>query len=262
MFLRLSIICGIIGLIALSCATPGAVKYNRLLGLENEYIFRASSIFPDSLQNNNSDFYNSVLISGQDSNYIFVWCDEYPDLIAITIYFYNNSGTTLEFRPENCFLKDNYSILLTQLMPHEAANLIASQTTSIPPYTPKYDYVVSSQTTGKLNMYDYGTGYYSGSYTENTDYEIEAKEDPYNQLGYTIGAAIAKSQNNKLMECAAFFYDNGLVGCLIPDKSAIYGSLFWKNKTNSYPLRFNFNCDYMSFEFLFDKKLGNSLSNE
>ena len=239
----------------LSCTTPGAVKFNRLIGIEDQFAIKASSVVSDSLNASDAEgFYESVLISNIDSSHIFAWCDEYPDLMAVTIYFFNNSGEMVHFYPEDCYLKDNYAILLNQLMPHEAANLIASQTTTIPPYTPKYNYEVTSSSNGNIDLYDYGNGFHSGNYTENTDYDIEVKEDPYNKLGYSIGAAIAESQNKKLMECASYFYNFGLINCSVPSGSAIYGSLFWTKKLNSYPIEFVFNCGGMSFTFHFDKK--------
>lgn len=245
----------IIVLFLISCTTPSAIKSNRLVGIENQSAVKASSIMSDSANIGDVDgFYESVLIGSIDSSYIFAWCDEYPDLIAVTIYFFNNSGEITSFYPEDCFLKDSYSILFTQLMPHEAANIIASQTTAIPPYMPKYNYEMTSSSTGNFDLYNYGGGYYSGYYNENTDYDIEVEEDPYNKLGYTIGAAIMESQNRKLTQCASYLYNFGLINCSIPNGSAIYGSLYWIKKFDSYPIEFVFNCGDVSFNLKFDRE--------
>ncbi len=118
---------------------------------------------------------------------------------------------------------DGSRIAFRQLQPHEAANIYAARITNIPPYQPKYTYDVQSSTQGYL--YAYGNyGYYSGT-TQTT---VTPREDPYNALGYSIGAAIAQGRNKKFSNMAGTLYAVGLVeGSSIPGKTGAHGGVYW-----------------------------------
>lgn len=75
----------------------------------------------------------------------------------------------------------------------------------------------------------------SGNFSAQTNATVTQKEDPYNALGYALGAAIVASKNRKLINMADRIYSIGLVdGATMPAMVNGLGGIYWqKPKTAS-----------------------------
>jgi hypothetical protein len=156
---------------------------------------------------------------------------EYDDIIALQVYLYNNSSQPFGMDPSGLVLMDGNRTAFRQLATHEAANLYASRVQGIPPYQPKYTYEFSSNTYGTAQVYG-NTAHYSSQ----TAGSVRAVEDPYNALGYSIGAAIAQSYNRKYQGMASTIYSLG-VGqhSSVSSKSGGYGAVYWLKRKDWRP---------------------------
>ncbi len=130
---------------------------------------------------------------------------EYEDLLVLQIYLYNNADGPFGMDPVGITMMDGNRTAFRRLATHEAANIYASRVTGIPPYQPKYTYEFRSTTTGTLRAQG-NMAYYNGQ----TSGSVTPVEDPYNALGYSIGAAIAQSRNAKYLNMASALYAIGL----------------------------------------------------
>jgi hypothetical protein len=251
----LSVCC--LGLVC-SCTTPNAVRPTYLMGQETKEAIRLSSILPDTVNvEDDQQTYDLILIGATEHLLVATACTEYPDIIAISVFLYNaDTLGHVEFDPDSTYLKDGSFLMFRPLLPHEAANLLVSQTSEVPTYVPKYTYRVSTETQADLSLYDYGYGYYSGQYSGTSQSTVHAEEDPWNKLGWAIGAAMVEHSNKQLLSLAAEFYETGLVPVRIPPKTAVSGQLFWLNRAKYFPLILTLTLDGYSLEFNFSDSTG------
>jgi len=131
--------------------------------------------------------------------------------------------------------------------------MMIAHVSEIPAYVPKYNYEVASETRGSLTMYDYGTGYYSGSYNSTTESEVTAKEDPWNKLGWSIGAAITEHNNKHFLATADYFYTSGLIPTKIPPITAVSGLILWRNQVSAFPVTVVVPIEGDNYTLIFDE---------
>ena len=159
---------------------------------------------------------SEIVVVRADSVVFALSLYELKDIFWLDVYVLNSSSKAFTLNPSQLVLMDGARIALRQLRPDEAANLYASGVTTIPPYQPKYTYNVQSS-------------YYNNGTTQTT---VTAQEDPYNALGYDIGAAILADRNARLVNLAASLYASGLIeGSQIPATTAAEGGVYWLKAT-------------------------------
>jgi hypothetical protein len=222
----------VIGVSAVGCM-PSALKLTQLSPQKAENVYTLQDLLyrDTTLAKNIPPNADEILMLGGDSVIAALSLYEMEDIFWLDIYLYNGTATPYHLDPNQFVLMDASRMFFRRLKPDQAANIFASRVTNIPPYQPKYVYDVRTATTGYFNSY----GYYSG-YSTTT---VTQREDPYNALGYNLGAAITASRNKKYMSMANMLYSTGLVsGSSIPSKTAGYGGIFWlKRRVYSQPIR-------------------------
>ena len=216
--------------------TPSALKWELLAPIRNSETLVAYDLFANAdsaMQASMPPNADKIVIIGGDSVLAAITLYEFEDIFWLDSYVFNESSQPFVINPSEFALLDGARVMFRQLEPHIAANIYASRMTNIPPYEPKYIYDVNSSTRGYVNIYD-DQAYYYG----NTETTITPREDPYNKLGYSIGAAIAANQNKQYIEMANAIYSVGFVeGTVIPSTVAARGGIFWsKGKTWLEPL--------------------------
>lgn len=225
---------------ALGACTPSSLKFSELAPLPGPSVITAHQLYTsaDSATRAKEPPNSSqILIVSGDSVIAAVLLYELQDIYWADIYVYNGGSQPYTVNPSQLVLMDGDRTIFRPLKPDEAANIYIAQTRGIPPYQPKYIYDVQSSSQGYLSMYgDYG--YYSGT-TQTT---VTQREDPYNALGYSIGAAIARHRNAKLTNMAGALYTTGFVeGSTIPAKAGARGGVFWLRRPGaSLPLILRF----------------------
>jgi hypothetical protein len=183
-----------------------------------------------------------MIVSVSDSLLLAATMEEYPNVLHVDLYLYNGSRQELVLEPSIFAVVDNQHTLFRRLEPHEAANLLIAQVTSMPPYQPKYNYSVSSSTYGHVDGY--------GNYYGNTEGTVEAEEDPWNKLGWALGSMIAENANEKLIEKAGYFYSTGMIPkTSIPAQTGLRAGLFWLNRVHGYPVYLRVNGVDFELEF-------------
>lgn len=213
---------------AVGCS-PSALQLVQLRPAKAENVFTLKDLVSKdtSLSRKAPENADQILMLGGDSVIAALSLYELEDIFWLDIYLYNGTSVPYYLDPEQMVLMDASRMFFRRLEPHEAANIYMSEVRGIPPYQPKYTYDVRTATTGYLSS----SGYYSG-YSTTT---VTQKEDPYNALGYNIGAAIVASRNKKFANMAGTLYSTGLVkGASIPSTTTGYGGVFWLKRLN-YP---------------------------
>lgn len=221
-------------ILVLAACTPGSLRFAELTPVRDSSLITAADLFAtaDSATKTKEPPNSSqILIVSGDSLIAAILIYELPDIYWADIYVYNGGSQPYIVNPSQLVLMDGVRTGFRPLRPDEAANIYIAQTTGIPPYQPKYVYDVQSSTQGYLSVYG-NYGYYSGT-TQTT---VTQREDPYNALGYSIGAAIARNRNAKLTNMAGALYATGFVeGSAIPAKTGARGGVFWLRRPDAPP---------------------------
>ena len=222
-----ALVCG-----SVAACTPSSLKFSELTPVPDSGVVTAHQLYAaaDSATRAKEPPNSSeILIVTGDSVIAAILIYELPDIYWADIYVYNGGSQPYTVNPSQLVLMDGARTMFRPLRPDQAANIYIAQTRGIPPYQPKYIYDVQSSTQGYLSMYG-NYGYYSGT-TQTT---VTQREDPYNALGYSIGAAIAEHRNAKLTNMANALYSTGFVeGSTIPAKTGARGGVFWLKRNGS-----------------------------
>jgi len=237
---------------AQAACTPSSLTFSELAPVPAPSVVTAHQLFAaaDSATRTKEPPNSSqILIVTGDSIIAAVLLYELPDIYWADIYVYNGGSQPYTVNASQLVLMDAGRTMLRPLRPDEAANIYIAQTRGIPPYQPKYIYDVQSSSQGYLSMYG-NYGYYSGT-TQTT---VTQREDPYNALGYSIGAAIARNRNAKLTNMAGALYATGFVeGSSIPAKTGARGGVFWLRRPGS-PLPLILRCAQSGYEVTFTEE--------
>lgn len=220
---------GVTGLLVptlLGACTPGALSLQQLSPVHDANVTTASDLYARADSTTRAAAppnASQVVILHSDSVTAALSFYELKDIFWVDVYIYNAGSTAFVIYPSQLVLMDASRIAFRELRPDEAANIYRSQVTNIPPYQPKYTYDVQTSTQGYVTAF--GNSAY---YTENSQSTVTPQEDPYNALGYSIGASIAESRNRKFLNMASTLYNVGFVeGSSIPGKTGAHGGIYW-----------------------------------
>lgn len=220
---------GIVALLV--CAegcTPGALKWHELAPARDTGVVTAADLFAtadSATRARKPANAANVLVLRSDSVAAAIVIEEMEDIFLVNIYIYNNSSRPYVINPSQFVLMDGVRTAFRPLQPHEAANLFSTRVAAIAPYQPKYTYNVQSSTQGYVSP--------SGSYAATTQTTVTPQEDPYNALGYTLGAAIAANRNKQFANMAGALYSAGFVeGTSIPAKAGAQGGMYWLKRAD------------------------------
>jgi len=202
--------------VSLAGCTPSSLQFAQLSPVHDSTVVTAADLFAraDSATKAKAPATAAqILIVHADSVIGAIAIYELPDIFWADIYIYNGGSQPYTVNPSQLILMDAVRTVFRPLGP---------------PYQPKYIYDVQSSTQGYL--YAYGNyGYYNGT-TQTT---VTQREDPYNALGYSIGAAIARHRNAKLGNMAGTLYTIGFVeGSSVPAKAGARGGVYWLKRVN------------------------------
>jgi hypothetical protein len=209
----------VLALLASACGTPSALQFAELTPTPQPGLSTAKDLYANTAPEvkakapiNAADI---AIVSGDGVIGAFTLY-ELRDIIWLDVYVYNNHNQGFLIGPSSVVLLDGNRTALRQLAPHEAANIYLGQVTGIPPYQ--------------------GYAYTSGQYTRitaQTQGTVTPREDPYNALGYSIGAAIAASRNRKFRNMAGTLYTVGFVAnSSVPAKAGARGGIYWLKPRN------------------------------
>ena len=217
----------LIGLsICLAACTPGALSYQQLAPVKDPRTVTLDDLFRanDTTHKAPVPLGSRLLaVVNTDSVIASLALYEYDDIFALQIYVYNNSSLPFNMNPTDIILMDGNRTIFRRLAAHEAANLYASRVRGIPAYQPKYTYQINATTQATLRTYGN-----TGTYNSRTQGTVTPVEDPYNALGYSIGAAIAASRNRKYQGMAATIYQLGFgESSAAPAKTGGIGAVYW-----------------------------------
>lgn len=218
----------VIGVVA---CTPGAVNRVQLTPVPSNETITLADLYSDAsadvLKQVPSNA-SQIVVLMADSVIASLSLYELEDIFWLDMYFYNNTGEDLIISPSDWILLDGARTVFRQLQPHEAGNIYRGRVKNIPPYQPKYTYDVQSSTQGYVSIY--GNQAY---YQENTQGTVTPQEDPYNALGYSIGASIRSSHNKKYTELADLLYTAGFVeGSQVLSETGARGGVYWLKRKN------------------------------
>lgn len=162
---------------------------------------------------------------------------EYDEMFVLQIQLYNNSSRAFNMDPKELILMDGSRVAFMRLQTHEASNLFAGRVVGIPRYEPKYSYEFTATTYGTLQTN--GNLTYLNAQTQG---EIRRVEDPYDALGYSIGAAIAANRNKKYQSMASTIYQLGLgESSTVAAKTGGIGAVYWlRREPFAWPLILRF----------------------
>jgi hypothetical protein len=212
---------------SLWACTPSSLTWQQLSPVRDSTVITAAQLYARTDATTrakapaNAD--KILIIPGGDSLIAAISIYELEDIFWLDAYVYNGLSTPYVVNPSQLVLLDGTRQVFRPLQPHEAANIYMGRVTNIPPYQPKYTYDVQSSTQGYL--YAYGN---YGTYTGTTQTTVTPREDPYNSLGYSIGAAIAAGRNKKFRNMAGTLYSVGFVeGSSIPSQAGARGGVYW-----------------------------------
>ncbi len=220
--------------------TPSSLKWQLLAPVPEPTTTTALELFsspeadPSIQMPPNAD---KIVILAADSVVAAITLYEFEDIFWLDAYVLNDGGEPFVINPSQIALLDGSRVMYRQLAPHEAANIYAARVTEIPPYQPKYIYDVRSSTMGMVNVYGN-----QATYSGTTRTTVTEREDPYHQLGYSIGAALAADKNKRYLNMAGAIYAVGFVdGTEVPAQTAARGGIYWlKGKTWVGPLTLRF----------------------
>jgi hypothetical protein len=169
-----------------------------------------------------------MVIVGTDSVVGVMQLYAMEQMFWLDLFVMNLKTAPYPIDPSQFVLMDGSRFAFRRLEPHEAANLFLSHIEGIPPYQPKYIYDVNAATNGYFS----GSGYY----TSQTNATVTRREDPYQALGYSIGAAITQHSNQQFAQMAGRVYAVGLVlGSSIPGTTNGAGGVYWLKPRNWTP---------------------------
>lgn len=222
-----------IGLLTcVSACTPGALSYQQLAPVKDPRTLTLDDLF----RANDSTHKVPVPVGARllavvntDSTIASLALYEYDDLFVLQIYVYNNASRPFSLNPTELVLMDGNRTTFRRLPAHEAANLYATRVRGIPTYEPKYTYVINATTQATLRTYGN-----TGTYNAQTQGTITPVADPYNALGYSIGAAIAASRNRKYESMASTVYQLGFgESSAAPAKTGGIGAVYWLKRRDA-----------------------------
>jgi hypothetical protein len=213
-------------LLGVAACTPSSLHLAELSPVRDSTVMTAADLFAsaDSATNAKApaDAAQIIIVQG-DSAIAAMAIYELPDIFWADIYVYNGGSRPYTLNPSQLILMDVVRTVFRPLSPDEAANIYVAKMRGIPRYQPKYIYDVQSSSQGYLSAYG-NYGYYNG----RTQTTVTQREDPYNALGYSIGAAIARHRNAKLGNMAGTLYTIGFVeGSSVPAKAGARGGVYW-----------------------------------
>jgi hypothetical protein len=221
--------------------TPGAVQSIRLTPSATcEYPRGEKFVEAEAAGNEVQEQYVDTITAGGDSLRIFVGLHEFPDYIEANVEIVNTSRTDFTFTPGNFALLDGSRMAFLPVEASVVANEMLLNINEIPAYQPKYNYYVQSSAYGTANTQYLGGGQYHTTYSGTGTSTVTAQEDPYNALGYSIGALFAEAANDKVRACARKVYERGIgISADLMARSRGAFNVYWRNRTGkTYPVRF------------------------
>jgi hypothetical protein len=228
--MRFGLVSGALTL-AIAC-TPAGLTYRQLAPMKGDRVLTLEDLFraTDTTHRAKPPAGSNLLaVLNTDSAVASVSLYEYDDMFAVQLYVYNNSSRPFGLDPADIYLLDGNRTAFRRLAAHEAANLDAPRVRGIPAYQPKYTYQLNATTYGTVRTYGN-----TGTYSAQTQGTVTPVEDPYNALGYSIGAAIAASYNRKYQGMAAAVYNFGLgETSSAPPKAGGTGAIYWLKRPNA-----------------------------
>lgn len=246
---RSMILAGIAGVVV--ACTPSGLTYRQLAPVKEPTTLTLDELFrlSDTTKKAKPPLGSQLLaIVNTDSVVASLALYEYDDIFALQIYVYNNSSKDFNLNPAGLILMDKNRTTFRRLAAHEAANLYGSRVRGIPAYQPKYTYQLDATTYGTFRTYGN-----TGTYNARTQGTVTRTEDPYNALGYSIGAAIAASYNRKYQGMAATVYQLGFgETSSAPAKTGGIGAVYWLKRPGSpRPVMIRFSAS--GYELRFDQ---------
>lgn len=195
--------------------------------------------------------YMDTLTAGGDSVRIFVRLDEYVDLIEAHVEMSNNTNTRFTVVPDMFVLLDGSRLALVPIDASVVANDLLAHISAVPAYRPKYNYTVQSSVNGTANTQYLGGGQYYTTYGGSGTSTVTAREDPYNALGYALGAYLVQAANEEVEACARRVYEEGIGnGAALSGRSRAAFTVYWRNRIDKvYPLRFLIKDANIELEF-------------
>ena len=195
--------------------------------------------------------YADTFTAGGDSVRIFVRLDEYEGFIEAHVEMSNDTNTSFTIAPEMFVLLDGTRLALVPIDASVVANELLAQISALPTYQPKFNYTVQSSVNGTANTQYLGSGQYYTTYGGTGTSTVTAREDPYNALGYALGAYLVQAANEEVQACAQRVYEEGIGnGAALSGRSRAAFTVYWRNRLDKvYPLRFIMKVANIEFEF-------------
>ena len=214
----------LIAMLVTAC-TPASVNRYQLIPVRNQNVATIEDVGTDAYSlvptTGPRSAYRNTVVLQLDDFMIGFSLYELKNLVWLDVVVQNKGDTPFIINPSEFILMDSNRFAFNRLEPHAAANIFRAQVAGIPPYTPKYNYYVQATTSGYVSS--------SGNFSAQTNARVTQEEDPYNELGYALGAAIVASANRKLINMAARIYSIGLVdGAATPAMVNSLGGIYWQ----------------------------------
>lgn len=228
-------------LCTMAACSPGVMKYRTLCPAPASDVMLARELFAygdsnDFTPDQRKKLGRTVVVMG-DSVALCLTLHEYPEVVALEVGAFNLRNDPWAISPSAFVLLDGARTMQRQIAPHEAANMAVAHLNAIPAYQPKYIYDANTTISGSISTQYYGN-YAQSHLNANARTTVTRREDPWNALGWSIGAALAEAENNKLQDFAGALYTWGLVeDTQVVGRSNLQGLVYWlNNKEKLYPL--------------------------